>query len=87
MSPALALTERLELRAPLPDDRDQLFRIHRDPRVWTHFPSLRHAQIEQTTAMLDRWIAGWQRDGLSTWVVRLRGAEPIIGSGGCLGPC
>jgi RimJ/RimL family protein N-acetyltransferase len=76
-------TDRLDLAVPTPDDLDQLHRIQSDPRVWTHFPSLRPADVEQTRTMLQRWIGNWQRDGLATWIVRLRGSDRIIGSGGC----
>ncbi|GAA8844882.1 hypothetical protein DUHN55_14320 [Helicobacter pylori] len=46
-------TERLQLDAPSRDDLAELFAIYSDPRVWTHFPSLRHTTVEQTERMLD----------------------------------
>lgn len=38
-------TERLRLDAPTPDDLQALHEIYSDPRVWTHFPSLRHTDV------------------------------------------
>ncbi|HEY9293053.1 MAG TPA: GNAT family N-acetyltransferase [Microlunatus sp.] len=80
---AVVRTDRLELSPPTPDDLAQLHRIQTDPRVWTHFPSIRPTEIEQTRALIERWTGNWQRDGLATWIVRLRGTTAIIGSGGC----
>lgn len=76
-------TKRLLLDRPTLEDAAGLHLICSDPRVWTHFPSLRHAEIEQTRVMLDRWIASWDRDELGTWVVRQPGSQVIIGYGGC----
>lgn len=33
--------------------------MRRDPRVGTHVPSLRHTSMEQTRAVVHRWMAGW----------------------------
>ncbi|MBO0812019.1 MAG: GNAT family N-acetyltransferase [Microlunatus sp.] len=76
-------TERLDLAIPTLDDLDQLHSIQSDPRVWTHFPRLRPTRRDQTRVLLDAWIARWQRDGLGSWIVRLRDSSEIIGSGGC----
>jgi RimJ/RimL family protein N-acetyltransferase len=76
-------TKRLLLDRPTIEDAAGLHLICSDPRVWTHFPSLRHTEIEQTRVMLDRWIASWARDELGTWIVRIPGSHTIIGYGGC----
>lgn len=76
-------TKRLVLSRPTSRDATGLHSISSDPRVWTHFPSLRHVDIAQTRAMLDRWIALWDRDGLGPCVVRNPGDQAIIGYGGC----
>lgn len=76
-------TKRLLMDRPTTEDAAGLHLICSDPRVWTHFPSLRHIEIEQTRVMLDRWIAAWDRDGLGTWVVRNPASQTIIGYGGC----
>lgn len=78
-----ARTERLDLCIPAADDLEELHAIQSDPRVWAHFPSLRPNDPDQTRALLETWIAHWQRDGLASWIVRERDATKIIGSGGC----
>ena len=78
-----AQTDRLNLSRPTSDDRDELFAICSDHRVWSHFPSLRHTDPAQTASMLDRWIKNWDSDGLGTWVARVKGQPSIIGYGGC----
>jgi RimJ/RimL family protein N-acetyltransferase len=77
------LTERLSLRRPDPDgDLAETFAIFSDPALWTHAPESRHSTPGQTREWLARAAGGWERDGLSYWIVRLRGDETIIGSGG-----
>lgn len=76
-------TKRLFLDRPTTEDAAGLHVICSDPRVWTHFPSLRHSEIEQTRQMLDRWIASWERDELGTWILRIPGSQTIVGYGGC----
>lgn len=76
-------TARLLLSCPGPDDLDGMFAICSDPRVWAHFPSLRHNAPSQTAAMLDGFTAKWEQDGLGPWIVRLQGEPEIIGQGGC----
>lgn len=71
------------LARPTHDDVDALHRICSDPRVWTHFPSLRHTHREQTTALVEKWLQGWERDGLGTWVVRSTADGDMLGYGGC----
>ena len=76
-------TERLVLARPTTDDIDELHDISADPRVWQHFPSLRHTSHDQTSAMIARWNDGWDALGLGVWVARLRGEHEVIGYGGC----
>lgn len=76
-------TERLVLSCPSPVDLDGLFAIESDPRVWTHYPSLRHREREQTLEMIERWRARWDEVGLGPWVARLKRDSRVIGSGGC----
>lgn len=80
-------TERLLLDAPRERDLDALHAIYADPRVWTHFPALRHTDPSRTREMLGRWIEVWERDGLGPWMVRSRdrphGSDgPLLGHGG-----
>ena len=76
-------TARLLLRRPVLDDVDDLHRICSDPRVWRHYPSLRHAERARTAASVERWMAGWAAHGLDTWTVRLAASSEIVGYGGC----
>lgn len=76
-------TDRLSLRRPTDADFEAIHEIHADPRVWLHFPSLRHADPEPTTRMFARWNAAWDEMGLGTWVARLKETGEIIGAGGC----
>ena len=77
------LTDRLRLSRPEPDDLDAMFAIYSDPRVWTHFPSLRPTDPERIAAMLGRWADSWRIHGLGSWIVRLRDTGEVIGNGGC----
>lgn len=77
------LTERLRLSRPVPADLDAVFAIQQDPRVWTHFPSLRHTEVATTASMMKRWDDSWAAAGLGSWVVRLRATGEVIGNGGC----
>jgi RimJ/RimL family protein N-acetyltransferase len=82
-STARTLTPRLDLRRPGRDELDELHRICADPRVWSHYPSLRHTRQEQTLAMIDRWLHDWQTNGLGVWTVRTQNSRTIVGYGGC----
>lgn len=67
-------------------DVDDLYALHADPRVWTHFPAARHDRIEQTQRLVDVAAAGWAANGLDYWSVRLAtGGErsTVLGMGGC----
>lgn len=76
-------TERLGLRRPTLEDVGVLFDISSDPRLWTHFPILRHTDVSQTQAMVEKWIVSWDRSGLGTWAVEEREKNTVIGYGGC----
>lgn len=82
-STACTRTERLDLRRPSTSELLELFKICNDPRVWTHYPSLRHTRQAQTLAMIERWSQEWDADGLGTWTVRLINSDAVIGYGGC----
>lgn len=76
-------TERLRLSRAVPGDLDEVFAIQSDPRVWTHYPSLRHADTGATIAMMARWEASWREAGLGSWVARRRDTGEMVGNGGC----
>src|SRR5699024_10657364 len=62
-------TERLDLHVPRMADLDELHRLYSDPRVWTHLPSGRFADVGTTRNVLAGWISAWDA-GLGTWVAR-----------------
>lgn len=77
------LTDRLRLARAVPSDLDEVFAIQSDPRVWTHYPSLRHTDPAQTVEMMERWGLSWTEAGLGSWVARLRDTGAVVGNGGC----
>ncbi|WP_323742291.1 GNAT family N-acetyltransferase [Microbacterium sp. UFMG61] len=76
-------TERLRLSHAVASDLDEVFAIQSDPRVWTHYPSLRHTDRAQTVEMIERWERSWGDAGLGSWVARLRDTGEVVGNGGC----
>ncbi|MBT2474078.1 GNAT family N-acetyltransferase [Microbacterium sp. ISL-103] len=76
-------TDRLQLSRAVPSDLDAVFAIQSDPRVWTHYPSLRHTTRDDSIRMMERWERSWERAGLGSWVVRMRDTGEVIGNGGC----
>ncbi|WP_338749062.1 GNAT family N-acetyltransferase [Janibacter alittae] len=76
-------TERLRLDAPTIDDLGALHEIYSDPRVWTHFPVMRHTNAQRTRSMLEGWIDAWDRDGLGQWIVRAPDDDAVLGHAGC----
>lgn len=81
--PAEILTARLRLTRPVPADLEEVFAIHGDPRVWRHYPSLRHLDREPTLAMMAAWERSWVQVGLGSFVARLRATGEMVGNGGC----
>lgn len=73
----------LRLDRPTADDVVAVHTIYSDPRVWTHLPSGRHDEIEATEEMVLAWIEGWERDGLSAWIVRDVSTGTVLGHVGC----
>ncbi|WP_311259931.1 GNAT family N-acetyltransferase [Microbacterium sp. WCS2018Hpa-9] len=76
-------TDRLRLSRAVPSDLDAVFAIQSDPRVWTHYPSLRHTDPAQSVEMMQRWERSWAQAGLGSWVARLRDTDEVVGNGGC----
>ena len=76
-------TDRLVLDHVHESDVDDWHRIHADARVWTHFPSGRHASQEVTEQFVQASIADWQTAGLGYWSIREEPGGPVIGCGGC----
>lgn len=76
-------TARLLLSRPTDSDVPALFAINSDPRVWSHFPALRHTEPSQTAALVRHWRASWDDEGLGAWTIRRRADDRVIGYGGC----
>jgi RimJ/RimL family protein N-acetyltransferase len=76
-------TDRLRLSRPVDTDLDAVFTIQSDPRVWAHYPSLRHTDPAETVEMMRRWERSWTEAGLGSWVARLRDTDEVVGNGGC----
>ncbi|UOQ90854.1 GNAT family N-acetyltransferase [Agromyces endophyticus] len=77
-------TARLLLDETVEADLEPLHEIYGDPRTWEHLPSGRHASIDDTQAVLDRWLADWRDAGFGAWTVRtLADPATVIGHGGC----
>ncbi len=73
----------LLLDEPTLDDVAAMHEIYSDPRVWTHLPSGRHATVDTTEQLVQGWVDGWARDGLSVWIVRDAGTGAVLGDVGC----
>lgn len=58
-----------------------MFALYTDERSWKHLPEERHTSIEQTRALIEFMVVGWNDDGLSNWVVLTDNRE-FVGSGG-----
>lgn len=76
-------TPRLTLTRPSLAEVDELFAITSDPRLWSHYPTLRPTAPEQTRRSVERWLVGWDANGLDLWTVRVTGQPAVIGYGGC----
>lgn len=73
----------MSLAEPTVDDATEVHKIYSDPRVWTHLPSGRHDRIETTEEMVRAWTEGWERDGLSAWIVRDVSTGAVLGQVDC----
>ena len=73
-------TEHLRLSRPVASDLDAVFAIQNDPRVWTHYPSLRHTDPAQTVdlAFYEKLVA-FARDAGLTVISDLAYAEIYFG--------
>lgn len=76
-------TARLRLDRVELDDLDALFGINSDPRVWLHFPTLRHTDRAQTLTVIKGWRRSWVRAGLGAWTARGIDDDRVVGYGGC----
>lgn len=79
-------TDRLFLDQPVDADVDDLFRLHSDARVWTHYPSGRHRERQQTVDQVRSGHDQWRQHELGYWSVRESAGGRVIGRGGCAVP-
>ena len=59
----------MRLRRPVPDDLDDVFRIHGDPRTNRHNPAGPDRDLGASRARLGEWLEHWDRHGFGYWVV------------------
>jgi len=76
------LTERLTLSRPTERDLPELHALHANPEVWHHLPSARHTGLADTRELVDRYLAGWEANGLDVWVARDTATGTLVGMGG-----
>jgi RimJ/RimL family protein N-acetyltransferase len=67
------------LRRPESGDAAAVFAVHADPRACAHNPADALATMAEAEELLGRWQEHWQRHGFGYWVVRRRGARPVLG--------
>jgi ribosomal-protein-alanine N-acetyltransferase len=65
----------LTLRPPAPDDLEEVFRIHADPRANTHNPAGPMPDREAARVRLETWLADWNDHGIGYWVITEPSAE------------
>lgn len=76
-------TERLLLRMPVNHDLNSLFEIYGDPRTNLSNPSGPLADLEKTTAVLQRWITHWNTNNFGMWTITTKeNPDLVIGFGG-----
>ncbi|HUC38240.1 MAG TPA: GNAT family N-acetyltransferase [Acidimicrobiales bacterium] len=71
-------TTRLDLRAFMPSDLDELAEVFSHPEVW-QFPYGRAFTRQETQAFLDRQLEEWSECGFGCWVARALADGRIIG--------
>lgn len=76
------MTPRLTLSRPTERDLLELYDLHADPEVWKHLPSGRHTKPSETRELIDRYVAGWEMNGLDVWVARDTETDALVGIGG-----
>ncbi|KQY59508.1 hypothetical protein ASD11_08085 [Aeromicrobium sp. Root495] len=70
------------LRPVTLDDVDPLFEIYSDPGTWEHLPEARFTERDAMRRIVLRWVEGWDRLGLSSWVVVVDDA--VVGNSGVM---
>ena len=77
-------TERLVLRAPVPEDAEPLAPMYADPEVMRYLGDGQTLTRAQTERSVQRMIDGWQADGIGLFTVVRRDDETVIGRVGLI---
>lgn len=72
-------TNRLRLRAFVPDDLEHLYSMLSDPGVMRYLPGGTPRSKEQTEATLKIIINHWEQHGFGWWAVECKANEAMIG--------
>ena len=74
-------TARLLLRKPRGADAPLMFSAYaQDPAVTRYLTWRPHANIAETRAVIDRFLAGWERQEEFCWLIFTNNNEQMIGS-------
>lgn len=82
-------TARLLLDLPADADAAELYALHADPAVWTHFPSGVHTDPASGRRMVEQSARQFAERGLGYWSVREAAAGAVgqvVGRAGCMVP-
>jgi RimJ/RimL family protein N-acetyltransferase len=76
-------TQRLRLRAWLPQDREPFARMNADPAVMEYFPALLSA--EETDRLIERITEGFHSRGFGLWALEVPGLTGLASFAGFVG--
>jgi ribosomal-protein-alanine N-acetyltransferase len=77
-------TERLVLRAPVPEDADPLAPMYADPEVMRYLGEGRTLTRQETERSVLRMIDGWKADGFGLFTTVRKEDEAVIGRVGLI---
>jgi RimJ/RimL family protein N-acetyltransferase len=77
-------TERLVLRAPVPEDAEALAPMYADPEVMRYLGDGRTLTPDETERSVRRMIKGWQAEGLGLFTTVRKEDETVIGRVGLI---
>jgi RimJ/RimL family protein N-acetyltransferase len=77
-------TERLVLRAPLPEDAEPLAPMYADPEVMRYLGQGRTLTRDETERSVQRMIEGWKADGFGLFTTIRKEDEAVIGRVGLI---
>src|SRR5437660_3574055 len=77
-------TERLLLRAPVPEDAEPLAPMYSDPEVMRYLGDGRTLTRDETERSVRRMIDGWEADGFGLFTTVRKDDEAVIGRVGLI---